>query len=137
MNKIIAIALESRGFKPEVINNIIEVAEATNNSTLAIEMLLGVYEAPTIATSSILTSKADELAPRQLVKYNPFQNKVYFKVLKKQTKKFFFKSQELLDKATNWAAAEDYCTYNETEFFTTLTRERAEESWCPLNQWQN
>ena len=84
MNAIIKIALEAKGFKKEMIENILELAEATGNSTVAIEVLLGVYVEPEFPRASTVAHNA------VFDYYNKFTEEVWYLYDRPITKAGYF-----------------------------------------------
>ena len=75
MKKIIALALEAKGFAPETIDAIYEVATATGNTEVAINMLLGFYEKPYISPHATVEDK-DIVC--KFESYDAFNKKVHY-----------------------------------------------------------
>jgi hypothetical protein len=71
MEKLIKIALEAKGFKPEMVEAIIKVANATQNPVVAIEIILGIYEMPIIPETSTHRNEA------KLISFDPLANENY------------------------------------------------------------
>lgn len=84
MNKIERIALISKGFASDVVDAIIEVANATGNSTVAIEKLLGVYEAPKPVQYSYQHSGKEKVST--FVSFDPFKDQVTYSYMQEDTK---------------------------------------------------
>ena len=79
MNKIIAIALESKGFKD--LDGLMEVIAATGNPEVATELLLGCYESPTIRqhpNTSRYAKRLDEIA-HTFCYFDKFKGTVHYK----------------------------------------------------------
>ena len=78
-NKLERIALQSK-FNDEQIDALLEIANATENPKIAIEMLLGVYEQPYIANYVEHPDKG-ALTFKQ---YDKFKDKVYYTYARKK-----------------------------------------------------
>ena len=89
MEKIIRKALEGATFK---IEDVLKVINATENPAIATEVLLGIYEPPTIKLTS---DKLDIYYYKpQLVSYNPISDRVTFDYERVVTKTCWFKMNE-------------------------------------------
>lgn len=93
MEKIMILALQSRGFAADVVAALMEVANATGNATVAIEKILGVYEAPEIPTSRppMVPSHTSDCT---LVSYNPFKEVVTYQAEVTEKEVYYFKTEE-------------------------------------------
>jgi hypothetical protein len=136
MDKLIKLALASRGFTSDIMDNIILVAEATDNKVVALELLLGIYEWPSINPISANNADPSEMARRSFMKYDPIKDQVHYQVLVEDKKTFHFKSQEDMDKAIDWDRGTELRTYKESEFSKEFTRTRISTSYCSLSRWQ-
>jgi hypothetical protein len=74
-NKVFKIALQNA--KPNV-DQLLQVAEATENPEIAIEILLGVYEMPEIRSTSNKDRINNEYPSNRFVSFNPMTNRVTF-----------------------------------------------------------
>ena len=153
MEKIIRKALEGATFK---IEDVLTVINATENPAIATEVLLGIYETPTIKLTS---DKLDIYYYKpQLVSYNPISNRVTFDYERVVTKTCWFKMNEdyhNVDTAVvvdTWGAdsawkvfKEDHKTeisfedfkkcYEKKEIITKFTDEICVGT-CSLRNWQ-
>ena len=75
MKQIIALALTAKGFAPESVDAIYDVAAATGNTEVAINMLLGFYEPPEINPYATVEEK-DIICTFQ--KYDPFKKEITY-----------------------------------------------------------
>tara|TARA_R110000772_G_scaffold62137_1_gene139593 strand:- start:7863 stop:8339 length:477 start_codon:yes stop_codon:yes gene_type:complete len=74
MDKLIRVALATK-FKQEDVENILLICEKTDNISVAVEILLGLYEEPKFADEA----KDDEYyTNRVFLSYDPFKDKVTF-----------------------------------------------------------
>ena len=81
MNAIFRIALEAKGFKEDMIDNIMTIAEATGNTIVAMEVLLGVFVAPDIVQYS---KQSDKVCT--FVSHDIFTDKVEYSYEYEETK---------------------------------------------------
>ena len=100
MNKIIKIALESK--YPNIdMETLLDVVNATENPTVATEVLLGVYEQPRILSISRITD--DNIKEvRSLLEYNKYTDKVSYTYVKEELVTVYFKTQEEMDSTTEY-----------------------------------
>ena len=79
MDKIIKMALESKGFSNETADIILEIAGATGNTEVAVSKLLGIYEPPVIANESGVAQKErDSNSIATFISFNPYKNEVKY-----------------------------------------------------------
>jgi thymidylate synthase len=91
MEKITRLALSLK-FNPGDIDSIMEIIEATGNTQVATEILLGVYEAPEVA---IIAPNTKYETNRKLVNYDKFKDEVKYTYNSvKELSAWFLKGQE-------------------------------------------
>lgn len=74
MENIVRVALATK-FKPEDVDNILLICEKTDNMSIAVEMLLGLYVEPKFADEA---KDDDYYTNRVFLSYDPFKDKVTF-----------------------------------------------------------
>lgn len=91
MNKLIIAALLTK-FDQETVNGMLPVLEATNNSEVAAEMLLGLYEEPEIPSTPVkLSNFSVRKVEIAFLNFNPFKQEIKFQHKECETISGWFK----------------------------------------------
>jgi len=78
-------------FPEEQVDNILKVCEGTPDAKVALNILLGIFEQPEVAQS---VKDDDKYANKQLIRYCPFENRVYFRYNPINKKYGWYKKEE-------------------------------------------
>jgi hypothetical protein len=101
MQKIILAALKA-AFPSLNLGVVLEIVEATGNPVVATEMLLGIYEEPSIPTSAKIRGSI-----HTFVSYDKWKNIVRSKYLYTKERSNYFATQEEADSAASWDSSGD------------------------------
>ena len=129
MDKIIKLALQGAGFNETMIDGIILVANATDNATVAIETILGIYDVPMVEGYSEYRPNAE------LLRYDRFRDRVYFTYDEtEKTGAYFADDQDMsLITAENY---KDYVTRDGKYHYVLTGKTYKRDSYCSLSDWK-
>jgi len=96
MNKIIAAALSAK-FPNSDIPTLLEIVGATGNPVVATEMLLGIYQNPSIPKSVRLRGKV-----HTFISYDKWANSVISSYPSTRSRHNYFETEEEANSATEW-----------------------------------
>lgn len=138
MNKIIKIALESK-FPNINMEALLDVVNATGNPAIATEVLLGVYEQPTLLSISRITD-TDIKEVRTLIEYDKYTDRVSFTYVRDEFITVHFKTQEEMDNTTEYDNNLTTSLYNRNKddypFNKRLIRKTTDKGSCTLKAWR-
>lgn len=138
MNKLAFIALQSKGFEDATINAILEVAEATGNALVAVEKVLGVYEAPPMPAKST-SHRSDEMEDRKFIRFDPFKDLVYYEVERRYSEKYFFKTEDLMNSADTLeqaqATGKSYYARDDEKYSKEFFYSKSYSGECYYDEW--
>lgn len=121
-NKLERIALQSK-FNDEHIDALLEIANATENPQIAIELLLGIYEEPYIATCV----EHPEKGIATFKWYDKFRDRVWYSYQKKKTKAIY------VDKNVD----ESIINIDNYEQYSKVYSKDVKTIWITLNEWES
>lgn len=120
MTSIERVALRTK-YSAEQIDNLMEIANATPNSTLAIEIMLDIYEEPTFKQHTLRND--DPNCECEFIRFDKWAGKVWFEYTTEKTCEFRIDK----DTDTSMITYENYKEYevdynhNNSKWFTVLT----------------
>lgn len=135
MDKIINVALSNALNKIRV-DNLLEVINATGNSRVATEILLGVYEEPIIAQTSKSSNEV-----RTMTRFDKFKEEVIYDYVRTSKRSNYFKTLEEADACTEYNPNGKTSLYGDDErntykFSKTFDYVSKGDSYCTLREWE-
>lgn len=117
------------------LDNLIEVLEATGNSMVATEIMLGIYDMPNIPL--VTTSRNRK---RTFKSYNKFANVVEFDYEEERSQTCFFRTKEEMENTVEYSSKmKIYVSSSEEELYPfkkQLSYTYTGSSSCNLAEWE-